>query len=192
MKTRDADLLILPGLGGSGPEHWQTRWQAKLPTARRVEQPDWDRPVLAEWTARLAEVVAECDRPVVLVAHSLGVILAAHGLSQFDARRVAGAFLVAPPSAEAVGQIEAIDQAFLPYPAWPMPCPSMMVASTNDPYASLDATMALASDWGSAPLNAGASGHINAESGHGPWPEGLMAFAGFLSRLEPAPRVSRA
>jgi predicted alpha/beta hydrolase family esterase len=42
MRTSDADLLIVPGLGGSGPDHWQTRWEQKLSTARRVEQSDWE------------------------------------------------------------------------------------------------------------------------------------------------------
>ena len=44
MRSSDCDNLIIPGLGGSGPVHWQTRWQEKLSTARRVEQADWDRP----------------------------------------------------------------------------------------------------------------------------------------------------
>ncbi len=31
--------------------------------------------------------------------------------------------------------------------------------------------------------DAGEAGHINAESGHGPWPEGSMTFAHFMTRL---------
>ena len=183
MKTRDADLLIIPGLGGSGPEHWQTRWQAKLSTARRVEQQDWERPVLAAWTPRLAEAIAESTRPVVLVAHSLGVILTAHVLRRMGKGRIVGAFLVTPPSADTVGGLDEIDPAFLPYPDTPLPCPAVMVASTDDPFGSLDDTTRLATAWGASLLNAGAAGHINVASGHGPWPEGLMAFAGFLSKL---------
>jgi predicted alpha/beta hydrolase family esterase len=183
MRTRDADLLIIPGLGGSGPDHWQSRWQSKLPTARRVEQQDWDCPTLSAWQARLAEAIAESERPIVLIAHSLGVILVGHVLSRAGPNRVAGAFLVAPPSASAVTALAEIDPAFVPFPGTALPCPSVMVASTDDPYATVEDTAELASTWGSSFLNAGAAGHINPDSGHGPWPEGLMAFAGFLKSL---------
>ena len=183
MKTRDACILIIPGLGGSGPDHWQTRWQAKLSTARRVEQADWDHPDKAEWSGRIAASIAEAEQPVVLVAHSLGVIAAAHVLAAADAGRVAGAFLVAPPAIEAVMERPEIDRAFMPYPSQPLPCPSIVVASTNDPFGPYQSAETLAAGWGASLLNAGEAGHINADSGHGPWPEGLMSFAGFLGKL---------
>ena len=94
-----------------------------------------------------------------------------------------GAFLVAPPEAERLIAIPEVDRALLAYPASPLVCPSVLVASEDDPYASMDATRALAAQWGAKLIEAGAAGHINAASGHGPWPEGLMAFAGFLSKL---------
>ncbi|MCW6506476.1 RBBP9/YdeN family alpha/beta hydrolase [Lichenifustis flavocetrariae] len=183
MKSRDADILILPGLGGSGPDHWQSRWQAKLSSARRIEQADWAHPEFAIWGARIAEAVAEAERPVVLVAHSLGVIAAAHVLAVAGPGRVAGAFLVAPPAEASVIDIPEIATDFRPYPTRVLPCPTVLVASTDDPYCTLEASEALASHWGSSLLNAGAAGHINTASGHGPWPEGLMAFAGFLTKL---------
>ena len=186
MRTRDADILIVPGLGGSGPDHWQSRWQAKLPTARRVEQADWDHPVKAVWLARLAEAIAESSRPVLLVAHSLGVILAAEALLRSDPARICGAFLVAPPSEERLRTIPEVDAAFLSYPRAPLPCPALMVGSDDDPFASIDATRRLADAWGATLVEAGQAGHINVDSGHGPWPEGLMTFAGYLSKL-PAP-----
>ena len=40
----------------------------------------------------------------------------------------------------------------------------------------------IAGAWGSLFIDAGEAGHINAASGHGPWPEGSMTFASFLSR----------
>ena len=183
MKSRDADILIIPGLGGSGPDHWQTRWQAKLPTARRVDQTDWDHPVRASWMGQIAEAIASAERPVVIVAHSLGVTAAAQVLSATDRGRIAGAFLVAPPEENALRSLTQIDPTFVPYPAQLLPCPSIVVGSTDDPYASSESTARLADQWGSKLLDAGAAGHINSESGHGPWPEGLMAFAGFISRL---------
>ena len=105
MRTSDADILIIPGLGGSGPDHWQSRWQAKLSTARRVEQKDWDRPLLADWREAIAAAVAEAERPVILVAHSLGAITVADIAAELG-DQVKGGFLVAPPSVRAIGEIE--------------------------------------------------------------------------------------
>lgn len=184
MRSRDADLLIIPGLGGSGPEHWQSRWQAKLPTAVRVEQRDWDRPVAQDWVARIVEAISRCERPVVAIAHSLGVIaLAKASLLQRDGEALAGAFLVSPPSEAALTAIPEIDPAFRPFSNGPLGFKSLLVGSRNDPYATYDDTAALAAAWRSTLLDAGEAGHINRDSGHGPWPEGLMAFGGFLSRL---------
>ena len=183
MRSRDADLLIIPGLGGSGPDHWQSRWQAKLPNAVRVEQADWDRPVAAEWEARLVEAVGRCTRPAVAVAHSLGVIALVRAAARLPEGRLAGAFLVAPPGEVAIAAIPAVDPAFRPYPTDPLPFRSLLVGSRDDPYAAIEETATLSAAWGSAFVDAGNAGHVNAESGHGPWPEGLMAFGGFLSRL---------
>lgn len=183
MRSRDADLLIIPGLGGSGPDHWQSRWQAKLPNAVRVEQADWDHPVAADWEARIAEAVARCQRPVVAVAHSLGVVAFVRALARTGGVRIAGAFLVAPPGEAALQERPEVDPAFRPYPTDPLPCRSLLVASHDDPYADIEETATLSAAWGSAFVDAGHAGHINVDSGHGPWPEGLMTFGGFLSRL---------
>jgi predicted alpha/beta hydrolase family esterase len=74
---------------------------------------------------------------------------------------------------------------FGPYPRDPLPFPSLTVASRNDPFGSFEHADDIASAWGSLLVDAGYAGHINAESGHGPWPEGTMVFAQFLSRLRP-------
>ena len=187
MRSRDVDILIIPGLGGSGPDHWQSRWQAKLPNATRVEQADWDHPDAADWTARIVEATARCERPVVAVAHSLGVIALARAAQRLG-QPLAAAFLVAPPSDRTVAGIPAIDPAFRPFPTASLPFKSLLVGSRNDPYATPDETAALADRWGSTFVDAGEAGHINHESGHGPWPEGLMAFGGFLNRLSAGSR----
>jgi uncharacterized protein len=183
MRTRDADILIVPGLGGSGPEHWQSRWQAKLPTARRVQQTDWDHPDLDVWSDRLGDAITQAERPVVVVAHSLGSVLAAHVLPRLGEAAVAGAFLVAAPAEDQVAMIAEIAPNFRPYPTTALPCPTIVVGSANDPYCDLASAERMAASWSASFVNAGTAGHINVESGHGPWPEGLMTFAGFLSRL---------
>ena len=183
MKTSDLDILIVPGLGGSGPDHWQTRWEQKLSTARRVEQPDWLLPREIEWTGRLAEAVREATRPVVVVAHSLGVPTLVRAAGRFPPGTVRGAFLVAMPDLERGDMPPAIDPAFSPLPRDPLPFPSLLVASRNDPYCSYDRAEDFAYSWGSVAVDAGEAGHLNSESGYGPWPEGLMRFAGFLRQL---------
>ena len=174
--------MIVPGLGGGTFDHWYSRWENKLPTARRVQQPDWHNPRLGPWTDRLVDAVSAATRPVVLVAHSLGVVTVAHAAPRI-AERVAGAFLVAPPSAAAMLAIAAIDPAFATLPRQPLPFPAVLVASRAAPYADYAESEAYARDRHVELVDAGAAGHLNDESGHGPWPEGLMRFAGFLKTL---------
>lgn len=184
MRSSDAAILIIPGLNNSGPDHWQTRWEQKLSSARRVEQADWARPDHALWTRAVHEAVNAAQKPVILVAHSLGALAAAHAAAHFEAGKVAGGFFVAPPSEEWMRAHPLPLGGFQTHPRAPLPFPSLLVASRNDPHADYDANADLANAWGAALLDAGEAGHINAESGHGPWPEGLMTFAGFISRLK--------
>lgn len=182
MRTSDADILIIPGLGGSGPDHWQSRWQAKLSTARRVEQKDWDRPDLGGWRDAIAAAIAEAQRPVILVAHSLGAIAVADIAAELG-EKVKGGFLVAPVSLRAIKEIDAIDPRFTEISHAALPFPSVLVASRDDPFATFAESEDFARAWKAEIADAGNAGHINAESGHGPWPEGLMRLAGFLKTL---------
>ncbi len=185
MKVKDVDILIIPGYTNSGPEHWQTRWQEKLSSARRVEQADWEHPERADWTTTIADAVNNSGRPVVLVAHSLGVAATVQAVPLFT-RPVAGAFLVAPPDIDDPNFEPAIERTFGPWPRDPLPFPSIVVGSNNDPFCALPVAENLAAAWGSLFINAGDAGHLNTEAGFGPWPEGSMVFAQFLSRLQPA------
>jgi predicted alpha/beta hydrolase family esterase len=183
MRTSDCDILIVPGYTNSGPDHWQSRWQQRLSSARRVEQDDWDAPVRDHWVSRLLTMVEGCRRPVVLVAHSLGVITVAHAAPMLPRQVVRGAFLVAPPDVDDPAVVPAIERSFAPVPRDPLPFPSLLVASRSDPYCAYARAEDIAFAWGSALLDAGDAGHLNTASGYGPWPEGLMRFAGFLKRL---------
>ena len=183
MRTSDCDILIVPGYTNSGPDHWQSRWQQRLSSARRVDQDDWDSPARDAWVSRLLSTVEGCRRPVILVAHSLGVITVAHAAPMLPRGIVRGAFLVAPPDVEAPDLTPAIERSFAPVPDGPLPFPSLLVASRSDPYCAYGRAEDFAFAWGSALLDAGDAGHINTASGYGPWPEGLMRFAGFLKRL---------
>lgn len=183
MKIADCDVLILPGYSGSDAEHWQARWAERLSTGRIVEQDDWDQPDASAWRARIVEAVSQATRPVVLIAHSLGVVAAVQAAPNFPAGVVRGALLVAFPDVERTPNLPPSVTAFAPVPRDPLPFPSLLVASRNDPYCSYERAEDFAYAWGAALVDAGESGHINVASGHGPWPEGLMRLAGFLKNL---------
>lgn len=186
MRISDLDILIVPGLGGSGPGHWQHRWAEKFSTGRMVTQDDFSRPQRDAWVGRLLDEIAASRRPVALVGHSLGALTAASALSESpDKQKIVASFLVAPPDLASPALPEGlIDPEFLSRaPTEKLVAPGVLVASRNDPYASFDHAEALAKLWGLDLADAGEAGHINADSGHGPWPEGLMRLAGLLSKL---------
>ena len=182
MKIADADILIVPGYTNSGPGHWQTRWEQKLSTARRVVQADWAKPVREDWVDAAADAVNRAVRPVVIIAHSLGVPTVIHATPQFNTR-IAGAFLVTPPDVSNPKIRPKHLMTFGPYPRDPLPFPSYLIGSRNDHYCAYEVAEDLAAAWGSFFVDGGESGHINEESGHGPWPEGTMVFAKFISGL---------
>ena len=193
MKTSDVDIVIVPGWQNSGPEHWQSRWANSLKTARRVVQDDWDKPNRNAWTARIVETVASSSRPLVLVAHSLGVPAVVFASSALQGSNVVGAFLVAPADLD--------HSAFWPDTGgerWPprngdgdyatmpvdrLPFPAHLIVGNNDLYCNLARAEKLAAFWGATLVDAGETGHINVASGHGPWPEGVLQFGKFLREL---------
>jgi uncharacterized protein len=180
-----APVLILPGLGDSGPDHWQSHWERRDPDCRRVIQDEWDSPVCDSWVSRLGGELERAETPVVLAAHSAGCALVAHWAAQATPRAqraVQGALLVAPsdPSGpnyprEPVG--------FDPMPMRRLPFRAIVVASDDDPYVSLERAREYAGAWGAALVMLGKAGHINVASGHGPWAEGYE----LLARLRHAP-----
>ena len=160
----------------------------KLSTAKIVEQEDWLYGSLLKAVAALVAAVKATDKPVVFVAHSAGCTLVAHSIAALREAgvvdRVKGAFLVAAPAQEALAKLyPKIDLAMVQVPREPLPFPSVFIASSNDPFSTLQQSADMASAWGSQFVEAGEQGHINTASGHGPWPEGMMKFAGWLSRL---------
>ncbi|MFG1345726.1 alpha/beta hydrolase [Xanthobacter autotrophicus DSM 431] len=183
MRSTDVTLLIVPGWQGSDHDHWQSRWERSLSSARRVEQADWMRPDLAAWTQRLATAVKAAEKPVVVVAHSLGVPTLVHAAPLFPQGKVKGAFLVAPPDLERDG-LDPVLAPFAPVPTAPLPFPSVLVASRTDPYCAYATAEGFALDWGAAIVDAGDAGHINPAAGFGPWPEGSMRLLGFLQSLK--------
>jgi uncharacterized protein len=170
-------VLILPGIGGSGPAHWQSLWEAAEPSFRRAEMPDWDRPELDVWLSALNEAVEVAPGPVVIAAHSLGCLAVAH----FAARggRVKAALLVAVPDPDGPA-FPAEARSFAPVPLGLLGFPSRIVTSENDPYGGVDFAARCAGAWGSELTNVGRAGHINAQSELADWPAGRKLLASLL------------
>ena len=174
-------VLLLPGWLNSGPEHWQSRWEA-LHGHQRVEQDDWEWPRRGDWMARLDEVLLASAQPVLLVAHSLGCqLVAAWAAHTRHARRVAGALLVAPPDTEREDMPPNLFN-WRPIVRQRLPFTSIAVVSSDDPYCALPRAQAMASDWGAELIEIGARGHINGESGLADWPEGLALLGRLAGR----------
>jgi predicted alpha/beta hydrolase family esterase len=164
-------VLILPGWQDSGPLHWQSLWQAQHGYLR-VQQHDWMRPLRGDWIARLEDVLLSLHEPAVLVAHSLGCqLVAAWADHSRNTGRVRAALLVAPADVESQELRQVLNSWSAPV-LQRLPFVSTVVASANDPYCSVERARHFANHWGAQLVEAGALGHLNAESGLGDWPQG--------------------
>jgi predicted alpha/beta hydrolase family esterase len=167
--------VVVPGLGDSGPDHWQTLFAAGRRDVRRVRQKDWDRPLRRSWVRGLDETLATTEGQVVLIAHSLGVMTVVHWASRAPAAwRIAGALLVAPPDLEAGrGSIPPRwlmwAAGWTPIPMRRLPFRAVVVGSANDAMCAPARSRAFAQAWGAGFHDLGVAGHINAASGYGSW-----------------------
>ena len=155
-----APLFIVPGLGDSGPQHWQTRLQAGRAGTLRLLDAPWQSPDLDRWVEAL-ERRLDGEPAVILVTHSFGCLAAAR-LLQRGAPSVRAALLVAPADPSRFGLGAAFRHGTLE-------APSVLVASENDPWCAPAEARRLAERWGSQHLSIGYCGHINVDSGHGHW-----------------------
>jgi predicted alpha/beta hydrolase family esterase len=160
--------LIIPGLYSSGPGHWQTWFEEQIPGTVRVIQSDWTKPDLSDWSRRVRRDLVKNPGRHILVAHSFGVLAAVHAATDLS-DRIDAALLVAPADPDKFGVADLLPQD-------PLPFSTVVVASSNDPWMDLWTAAGLADRWGADFVNLGEAGHINAESGFGPWPEGLALF----------------
>ncbi len=164
--------LIIPGYGNSGPEHWQTYFETRLLNCKRIQQKSWDHPIMQDWVNNIHAAVMLYDpKTVVLVSHSMGGIAIAHWANQHHIK-IKGGMMVAPADLENPFQELTIEN-FTPIPAAILPFPSIIVASTNDHWATKERTTLFSQNWGSQLIFIGDAGHINADSGHSNWDAGL-------------------
>ncbi|GAA4341453.1 alpha/beta hydrolase [Mucilaginibacter gynuensis] len=171
-------ILIVPGLGNSGPQHWQSIWQQQY-NFTRVEQQDWETPVRADWVETLNNAVSQHNpQDVILVGHSLACTTIAYWAQKFNIK-IKGALLVAPSDTEA-DTYPSGTTGFSPVPLIKLPFKSIVVTSTDDYYVNFERAMLFADAWGSELVNIGEAGHINVSSGFGHWQEGIE----LLKRLD--------
>ena len=188
--------LILPGLNGSGADHWQTRWEDCRDDCQRVEFGCWSLPDRSVWLSKLDDAVARASTPVILVAHSLGC----HAVAWWTARasaasvaKIAAAMLVAPPDLGSADLMEQL-QPFAPPKLEPLPFRSLLVASRDDPYTTFASSERLARSWTATLVDVGRQGHLNAQSCLGSWPEGQRLLDGLIAQSlgnDTGQRVSR-
>ena len=170
----DTPVLVLSGIGNSGPQHWQSLWQRRHPQWQRVNLGNWDSPVCEDWVRALDVAVEACLSPPLLVAHSLGCLLVAHW-AHHSARVLKGAFLVAVPDPQSAS-FPAKARGFAPVPMSSLAFRSLVVASSNDQLGSSAFAQRCANAWGSHFVDIGEAGHINADRGYGEWNEGYAIF----------------
>ncbi|KQV82211.1 alpha/beta hydrolase [Massilia sp. Root351] len=178
MTKEKAVLLIVPGLRDHVREHWQSLLQQQVAGARSVPPLTENALCLQARVEAISAQLAQIDGPVVLVAHSAGVLMVVHWAARHGSAggKVRGALLATPPDlgadwpAKYPSPATLAEQGWSPLPMQPLPFPCIVAASSNDPLARLDAVREMAAAWGGELVALGEAGHLNPASGYGPWP----------------------
>jgi predicted alpha/beta hydrolase family esterase len=164
--------FIVPGIGNSGPEHWQTYFEKSGTNFNRIIQQEWNAPVCKDWIETIDKTISPVElSSVILIGHSLGCSAIAHWATHYN-RKIRGALLVAPSDPEAPHYNFPIT-GFNPVPRNRIDFKTIIVTSSNDQWVTLDRAKYFADKWGSELINIGDAGHINVASGHGEWKQGL-------------------
>ena len=164
-------VIISPGLGDSDANHWQTWLEncGKWPT-KRVKQDDWTHPEHDSWMQQLQATIDATEGDIVLVGHSCGAVAITQWAQNYPSDRIKGAILVAPADVDSDTALPAITD-HRPMSAEHLPFPTILICSDNDPHMTLERSHYFAQCWGSCLIELDDAGHINAESGFGPWCE---------------------
>lgn len=169
-------LLIVPGLHGSGPDHWQSWIQAQQPDAVRIRVEDWGHADLDRWAGAIDDTLRRHPADVwIAVAHSFGCLALAHHAAR-GGRGVQGALLVAPAAPERFS----LDEGSLSHA---LPFPSTLVVSANDPWMPHADALYFGRRWGSEMIELGEAGHVNPATGYGAWPDALAWARSHVQRV---------
>ncbi|MFI5662477.1 RBBP9/YdeN family alpha/beta hydrolase [Streptomyces sp. NPDC051684] len=173
--TPTPTVVIVPGLRDHVADHWQTHLAERFDAVHTVPPLEHDGLSRVARVAALDEVLAPVAGPVVLVAHSAGVLTTVHW-ARNPTRQIHGAFLATPadlerPLPEGYPSVRELERGgWLPIPRRRLPFPSILGISSNDPLADRRHVAGLAEVWGSRPVDLGPVGHLNPASGYGYWP----------------------
>ena len=169
--------IIVPGVGGSDYDHWQSWLQRQLMCCSRVQQHDWNHPVLSEWIQNFVNTVKNIEAPIQVVAHSFGCLTTVAALEQHPelAKKIKKLVLVAPANPQRFGDQGFARNSHNDYSAYfhqiKLKIPTEMLISENDPWLNFADAKKLAKSWNVKATNLGKVGHINVDSGFGPFPE---------------------
>jgi uncharacterized protein len=171
-------VLVLPGWQGSGPDHWQTWLVTQLREqgrdVRYADLPDIDHPRLLPWLAALRDSLSDLPADGFdIVFHSLASVLwLHHAADPGDSPRPARVALVSPPSpATAIAEIAE----FFPPPIDIVAVRkaadgTVLVGGDDDPYVPEGLAEAYGRPLKIATTIVPGGGHLNSDSGFGPWP----------------------
>jgi len=169
-------ILIVPGYGDSSPNHWQGIWLKHFPNAVKVIQKDWIKVDKVEWVRTLDSAIQSAEAPIILVGHSLGCSTILYWINSKENKKsihkIKGAFFVAPPDPNSEAYRALSIKGFDSLPLDYLPFPSILVASENDPFLTVEQSRYFADRLGSEFINIGKRGHIGEDSGLGEWKEG--------------------
>jgi predicted alpha/beta hydrolase family esterase len=178
-------IFFIPGFQGSGSAHWQTWLQNRLPDSGVLRDVDWEFPELSSWADQAHHQLAALGRPALIVAHSFGCLVASVVAAELPGS-VAGILFVAPANPDRFaaeggirntrfdGTPQAVRSAADILPErLPARIPSALLASENDPWLNFSDALVIARRWNSQLVDLGEAGHVNVDSGYGPWP-GLL------------------
>lgn len=176
MRIADLDFIMVPEWlarpDGREPDddHWISRWQRNISTASWLDTRDLSPP------DALLSQCSENTRPTVIISHGHGIDVILNSTAELAKTSLVGGFIVAPvPTGD-----------WLDPPsdsALPLGFPSVIIAPDDHPDLSVAAAQSLSDTIGSHYVAAGPTGRIDAASGQGPWPEGLLRLGWFLKRL---------
>jgi len=168
-------ILILPGWQDSGPNHWQSFWLKKYPNAIKVIQKDWMYPKKDDWVKTLNEYIENnIDKEIILVSHSLGCATIVHWAKEYFSKtsaKIKGALLVSASDVD-MPEFPKEIQGFCSMPLEKLKFKTIVVASEDDPFVSVERTKYFAGNWGAELINIGSHGHMGSESDLGEWIEG--------------------
>lgn len=168
--------LIVPGVGGSEYNHWQSWLQHRLIRCSRVQQKDWNRPLLDTWVAEFVKTLQALPDEIQIVAHSFGCLTSVAALDRYPElnRKIRNLVLVAPANPARFGENGFSRDGQSDYRCYFQQIqprvPATLLISENDPWLGFADAQILAEAWKIKPVNLGAVGHVNVASGFGPFP----------------------